>query len=215
MFYSWDFCILHDMEDKFNEIIIEHFGLSVFIMVVAIAVIIGLTWWCAMMYIKIKKIDELPCEKHNEKMSEHDNAVSRLNTSITFLTKEIDSAMRMFQQQHIKTDQFTQTKSPLSITEAGWDMVKRLGLEKMFGKNWSRIKELIDANVKDKNAYDIDAFCVQQAVVFPEKFLSDNEISILKDDAFKNGLTLTSYMKVIAVMARDKYLQSIKLKSNP
>lgn len=195
------------MEDKINEIIIDHFGLSVFIMVAVVVLVICLTWWCAMMYGKIKKVDGLPCDRHKEKMDEHDNAVSRLNTSITFLTKEIDSAMRMFQQQHIRTDSFTQTKSPLSITEPGWDMVRRLGLDMMFERNWERIKRLVDTDVKDKNAYDIDAFCVQQAVVFPEKFLSDSEISILKDDAFKNGLTLTSYMKVIAVMARDKYLQ--------
>ena len=198
------------MEDKFNEMIIEHFGLAVFIIIAVIAVIIGLTWWCAMMYNKIKKIDELPCERHNEKMNEHDSAVSKLSTAIEYLTKEIDSAMRAFQQQHIKTDGFTQTKSPLSITDSGWEMVKRLGVDKMFANNWGRIKSLIDNEVKDKSAYDIDAFCVKQAVVFPEKFLSDDEISILKDDAFKNGLTLTSYMKVIAVMARDEYLQSVK-----
>ena len=29
----------------------------------------------------------------------------------------------------------------------------------------------------------------------------------LKDDAFKNGFALTSYMKVIAVMARDRFFQ--------
>ena len=113
------------MEDWLNDIIREHFGIAIFIMVMVVVGIIMLTWWCSTMYHKIKKIDSLPCDKHSEKMSEHDNAVSKLDTSITFLAKEIDTAMRMFQQQNIKTDSFTQTKSPLSITDKSWGMDRR------------------------------------------------------------------------------------------
>lgn len=86
-------------------------------------------------------------------------------------------------------------------------MVKRLGLEKMFNNNWERINDLISKGIKSQNAYDIDRFCLEQAVVFPDKFLSENEISILKEDAYKNGLLLTSYMKVLAVLSRDRYLK--------
>lgn len=82
----------------------------------------------------------------------------------------------------------------------------------MFEKNWQRIKSLIDSGVRNKNAYDIDDFCIKQAVVFPEKFLGNDEILILKDDAFKKGLTLTPYMKVIAVMSRDRYFEENGLK---
>lgn len=195
------------MEDTINEIIIEHFGISIFIMVVIVSGIIALTWWCANVYHQVKKIDSLPCDKHGNKMNEHDNAVSSLNTSITFLAKEIDTAMRMFQQQNPKAESFTRTQSPLSITEKGWEMVHRLSLDKMFDNNWTSIRKLIDTEVKEKSAYDIDDFCVINAVVFPDKFLSKDEIDILKNDAFKNGLSLASYMKVLAVMARDRYFK--------
>lgn len=195
------------MEDKINDIIIEHLGLSVFIFCVLIVGIASVSIWCYKMYTKVKRIDEFPCTKHQEKMNEHDNAVGRIETAITYLTKEIDTAMRTFQQHNIKTDGFTQTRSPLSITEQGWDMVRRLGLEKMFNNNWERINDLISKGVESQNAYDIDRFCVEQAVVFPDKFLSENEISILKEDAYKSGLLLTSYMKVLAVLSRDRYLK--------
>lgn len=195
------------MEEAINNIIIEHFGLSVFILLAVIVGIVFVSIWCYKVYSKVKKIDDLPCDKHHDKMAMHDNAVTRIETAIIYLTKEIDNAMVIFQQQNIKTDGFTQTHSPLSITEHGWKMVERLGLKKMFDDNWPRIKALIDDGVADKNAYDIDDFCIKTAVVFPEKFLSEGNIAVLKDDAFKNGLTLTAYMKVVAVMARDRYFK--------
>lgn len=196
-----------DMEETINNIIIEHFGVSVFVILVLIVGIISVSIWCHNVWLKVKKIDDLPCDSHKDKMIAHDNAVTRIETSITYLTKAIDNAMNTFQQQNIKTDGFTQTHSPLSITKQGWAMVERLGVKKMFEENWPRVRELIDNGVADKNAYDIDDFCVKQAVVFPEKFLTADNLSVLKDDAFKNGLTLTSYMKVIAVMARDEYFK--------
>lgn len=195
------------MEEKLNEIVIEHFGPAVFVMLAVIVGIIFVSIWCYKILQKVKKVDDLPCEKHREKMNEHDSSVVRIETSINYLTREIDTAMRAFQQQNIHTDGFTQTSSPLSITERGREMVKRLRMDLMFENNWERIKSLISENVDSRNAYDIDRFCLEQAVVFPEKFLSDDEISCLKEDAYKNGLLLTSYMKVMAVLSRDRYLK--------
>lgn len=200
------------MEETINNIIIKHFGLSTFIFVVIVIGIIYVSIWCHNVWLKVKKIDGLPCDIHKDKMIAHDNAVTRIETAITYLTKEIDNALSTFQQNNIKTDGFTQAQSPLSITKSGWEMVERLDLRKMFDENWARIKELIDKGVTDKNAYDIDDFCIKQAVVFPEKFLSNENIAVLKDDAFKNGYALTSYMKVIAVMARDKYFSEKGIK---
>lgn len=199
------------MEETINKLVIEHLGLSFFIAVVVVIGIVVVSIWCYKVYAKVNKIDTLPCERHKDKMTEHDSAVSNINTSITFLSKEIDTAMRMLQN-ITRTDAFTQSHSPLAITQKGWEMVNRLGVDKMFEKNWQRIKSLIDSGVRNKNAYDIDDFCIKQAVVFPEKFLGNDEILILKDDAFKKGLTLTPYMKVIAVMSRDRYFEENGLK---
>ena len=195
------------MEETINNLVIEHLGLSWFIFAVIIVGIVFVSIWCYKVWTKVKRIDDLPCDNHKDKMIAHDNAVTRIETAITYLTKEIDNAMSVVQQQTIKTDGFTQPHRPLPITKNGWEMVARLGMDKMFDENWPRIKALIDTGVGNKNAYDIDDFCIKQAVVFPEKFLGEHDISILKDDAFKNGFALTSYMKVIAVMARDRYFQ--------
>lgn len=97
--------------------------------------------------------------------------------------------------------------APISITEEGYKMINRLGLDKMFSRNWRRIDDLITSDCEEKTAYDINNFCIEQAVVFPEKFLEDEDIDKLKGDAYKNGLDLSAYMKVVAVMSRDKYFK--------
>lgn len=84
---------------------------------------------------------------------------------------------------------------------------RRVGMQAMFDENWERIRPLIDECVSDKNPYDIDQFCQEQSVVFPEKFLKKNQLDVLKADAYREGLTLTSYMRVIAVLSRDRYLE--------
>lgn len=84
-------------------------------------------------------------------------------------------------------------------------MMKRLSIEEMFEGNWLRIRMLIEQNAESKNPYDIQQYCLEQAIVFPEKFLQPEEVDRLKTDAYEKGLPLTSYMRVIAVLARDRY----------
>jgi len=220
------------MEKLFNEWVIEHFGLS-FVIVCAIVVgIIVLTVWCCKVWYKIRKIDELPCNEHKDditsikgkvfpkdelpcathqqKLSEHGETLARLETSVEFLSRSVD-AFAQEAQKSMRTSGLTQTRSPLNITEKGWEKVRSLGMEGMLDNNWDRIKGLIDDGVKDKNAYDIDRYCIEQSVVYPEKFLAPKEILALKNDAFREGLTLTSYMKIIAVLSRDRYFETIGL----
>lgn len=108
----------------------------------------------------------------------------------------------------------TQQHSPLAISPRGWEVVKRLGMDKMFANNWARIKAMINSDVKQKNAYDINDYCIQQAVVYPEKFLQQDEINTLKNDAYNQGLALMDYMKIIAVMSRDKFFEENNIKTN-
>lgn len=133
--------------------------------------------------------------------------MTRVETSVEYLQKSLDSLTKGLQgNKGIIIDPYSLNHSPLSITPKGREMMQRLGVEEMFERNWERIDRYIDENVKDKNAYDVDQFCLEQAVVFPERFLAKEEVNVLKDDAYKEGLSLTSYMRVIAVLARDKYL---------
>lgn len=162
----------------------------------------------------VSKIQALPCVHHSQIMERHDaehrnagDRMTKVETSVAYLQKTLDSLTKGLQgNKGLIIDPYSLNHSPLSITDKGREMMARLGVEEMFEKNWERIDRYIDENVRDKNAYDVDQFCLEHAVVFPEHFLQKDEVNILKDDAYKEGLSLTSYMRVIAVLSRDKYL---------
>lgn len=144
---------------------------------------------------------------NNNNIVQHDKSIAKIETSLEYLSNEIHSFIQSFQNNQIKTDPFTQKHSPLKITEEGYETVKRLGLDKMFQENWDRILELCKKELQSDNPYDIQKFFIEQAVVFPEKFITNIQIDYIKLDAYKTGYDLTSYMKVFAVMARDKYFE--------
>lgn len=157
----------------------------------------------------------LPCREHMEQIRQHTEGhstvlqdLSAIKTSISFMQKGIDGLGELLQKKSIITSGvFTQSHSPISITDEGKAMMARLGVQSMFDNNWSRIRAFIDRENESRNPYDIQQFCIQQAVVFPEKFLTASELDKIKVDAYNTGNPLLSYMRVIAVMARDKYFE--------
>lgn len=213
------------METIINDFVKEHFAASIIVIMVAVMLLIFLVWKIAILWSKFKSLpcdnnsrtleelkdksfskNELPCELHRDKIEVHSVSVSRIDTTLLFLTKNIEEMNSLLHQVN-KNTPFTQQQSPLKISERGWKVVNKLGIDKMFSSNWERIKQLIDKEVTNKSAYDINEFCIKYAVVYPEKFLQQEEIDILKNDAYVQGLTLMEYMKIIAVMARDRYFE--------
>ncbi|WFE87231.1 hypothetical protein [Parabacteroides chongii] len=158
-------------------------------------------------------MENLPCQEnkekitlHSEKHNETSKAITRIETSLQFMQKSIDSLAQSIQKDNkFIIDPYTKSHSPLSITIAGRNMIERLEVDKMFERNWERINSFIEDNASSKNPYDIQEFLIQQAVVYPEKFLQSDEIDKIKIDAYNTGVNIVPYMKVIAVLARDKY----------
>ena len=75
----------------------------------------------------------------------------------------------------------------------------------MVEDNWDRISEYLCENIQSMNPYDIQQFCIQHTSVFPEKFISNQELNLIKIDAYNTGYSLSNYMSVIAVLVRDRY----------
>lgn len=213
------------METLINDFVKEHFAAFIICVIIAL-IIFSMALWFVFSYINFRKdakckehsqkINEigkisgdLPCKTHGDKIEEHGLAVQSLKTSIEYLNRNLE---RINSQLSNTGAPFTQQHSPLSITERGWAVVKKLGIDKMFEANWPRIREMINKDVTHKNAYDINEFCIKYAVVYPERFLQTTEIDVLKNDAYVQGIALMDYMKIIAVMSRDRYFEENDIK---
>jgi hypothetical protein len=99
-----------------------------------------------------------------------------------------------------------QRHSPISLTQKGIEVSAELNAEAMIAKNWEAILKDLDKNLVDKNAYDIQQYCLETAAVEIEKFLKPEDLQFLKTYAFKNGNSLAYYSVIFGLIIRDKYL---------
>jgi hypothetical protein len=100
-----------------------------------------------------------------------------------------------------------QRKSPISLTEVGFEIAKALKVEDMLGRNWDKIFENLEANINDKNAYDIQQYCIETATIDLGAFIEKSDVDAIKQAAYKDGRPLAFYAPVFGVLIRDKYLK--------
>lgn len=149
---------------------------------------------------QIAQITDRPCDIHRQKLDDHARIITRLDTTIELL-----KSLLYTPKSGPETQPFTQSQSPLSITDAGRAMMERTGLSAMFEEQWPAMSAFITEKARSLNPYDIQEMLIEQCVVHPDKFLTTEQIDLLKLDAYNTGNVLASYMKVVAVLARDRY----------
>lgn len=169
-----------------------------------------------------RKIDLLPCVIHTDELKDHKQAIkdhiddraamkiemAEIRTSITFLKTSMDNLTHSIQNNKlIIPDPLSKRHSPMRLTEKGEDFAKRLGMYNMIYSNWAWINEFIEKNAASKNPYDIQQFLLEQITVFPERFITEDNLNLLKLEAYKEGLNLMSFTNVLMIIARDMYFK--------
>lgn len=100
-----------------------------------------------------------------------------------------------------------QANSPLSLTDVGKKAAQEMGAERIVALNWEKIMPRIASDIPDGNPYDIQTYCLEKIPVSPATFLDAASLDALKHYAFNHGRTLFECMKVIGLLARNKYLK--------
>jgi hypothetical protein len=168
-----------------------------------------------------KDVNNLPCEKHTKKIDDQkenhrelDVKIEKINISMDYSNKtitDISKSLSLIAEKMkipiIHATPLTQTMSPLSLSDRGKEKVKELRIDKMIDSRWSEISDLIGGLSESKNPYDLQQVIIEESMLFPEKFLHKEDIEKLKKDAYSNGDILQSYMRVIAVIVRDRYFE--------
>jgi len=175
-----------------------------------VGIMLGAGW---LIYFVTKKVTEI--QKEHEHMQGNagklENTIDRrfgmVETHIDEMRKDLSYLKGSIELIRSGANQPTKSRSPISLTEVGIKIAEELKVEELVAQNWDKIAANMDANVKDKNAYDIQTYCMETAAVDPESFFDDATIHKLKAYAFKNGNSLFYYSGVFGVVIRDKYLQ--------
>jgi hypothetical protein len=102
---------------------------------------------------------------------------------------------------------YAKAKSPISLTELGIKVAEELDVSGMISRNWERIYKDLEDNIQDKNAYDIQQYCMDTVAVKPDRFLDKTDIEKVKNKAFLDGNSIIYYAPVIGIPIRDKYFE--------
>lgn len=174
--------------------------------------ILALGFW--LVHYVTKKITEINAS-HTTLKSEMSDSKNDSQSKFSLMDGKIDEIrkdiayLRGFMEsiQKVVTDGYTQRHSPLSLTEKGIAEVKESGLDKIVDKNWNKIFQTLESNVKSKNPYDIQSYCMENVYVYLDKFFTADDVYYIKELAFKKGLALMTYTNMLAVLIRDRYFK--------
>lgn len=162
-----------------------------------IVAIIGGMIWVAVTITKFKTKWDLK-EKGLEKLEQN---VDGIRSDIMFIKAQIN----LFASN--KPDSLTQSHSPINLTEIGKKVAGEMGIENLIAANWDKIYDFVDKNVKSKNAYDIQQFCIEAATIYLDKLFSVEDLNKIKTFAYNSGRPLGFYGGMIGVLIRNKYFE--------
>jgi hypothetical protein len=138
----------------------------------------------------------------NKKIDKIESNIDDIKTDMYYLKGSFDIIKRGI-------SPVAQSLSPVSLTKIGIEKSKIINADDMVARNWEKIYDDLEKNIGNKNAYDIQQYCMDTAAMYPNKFLSDADIYFLKTIAYKEGNPLMYYSPIFGIIIRDKYL-SIK-----
>jgi len=140
-------------------------------------------------------------EENKSKVIKIEDKIDTINTNLAYIRGTIDVVNKIIPNPTIKS------KSPISLTELGESLAKDMDLQAKIIRNWDKIRDYLDNNLLQKNAYDIQQFCIDTASVSLDRLFSESDVNNIKEFAFKNGNPLLYYGGMIGVMIRDAYFK--------
>jgi len=100
-----------------------------------------------------------------------------------------------------------QSQSPITLTELGKQVAIEIKADDLIARNWGQIETKLDREISNKNAYDIQQYCLENISVEPELYFDTSGLNSLKNFAFNQGKPLQFYTRLLGIMIRDRYLE--------
>ncbi|MDR0681788.1 MAG: hypothetical protein LBG15_08080 [Dysgonamonadaceae bacterium] len=161
---------------------------------------LALAGW--LIYYITKKVTQINSDHSvlTDNISKTNAYIDEIRRDLSYLKGNIDIIT-------MKNNPLRKKKSPISLTDKGLAISQQIRAKEIIDRNWERIYENLEKNICDKNAYDIQGYCLTTPSVNPEKFFGDDDIRNIKEFAFSQGNPLHIYMQMMGIIIRDRYLK--------
>jgi len=150
-----------------------------------------------------KKVTEIQSDHSglSKSVDKMEKSVDEIRKDLSYLKGSIDVMKSGSINSHM------QSQSPVTLTAKGHEVAEEIKANEIIARTWNKIYEILEMEISDKNAYDIQQFCIEGVSVEPEKFIDSAGLTTIKNYAFKQGNPLQLYTRMIGVIIRDKYLK--------
>jgi hypothetical protein len=156
-----------------------------------------------LIYYITKKITQINSDHSvlTENVNKTSRHIDEIRRDLSYLKGNIDVIT-------MNNNPLMKKKSPISLTDKGIEVSREINAEEIIERNWEKIYGNLEKNICDKNAYDIQVYCLTTTSVNPEQFFEEADIRFIKKFAFSQGDPLNIYMQMMGIIIRDRYLQS-------
>ncbi len=140
-------------------------------------------------------------KRFDDRFGKFENNINSIHTDLTVMKARFDAFYE-------SNNSLAKHHSPISLTDKGYQVSNDLDIKGKIAVNWTVIASLIESEVKaDKNAYDIQQFCIDIATVGLDKLFSEKDVLEIKNYAFNQGRPLAYYGIMIGIELRDAYFR--------
>jgi hypothetical protein len=133
--------------------------------------------------------------------------VNKLESNVDSMKQdliEIKATLNIWRQEN---NQFTQTRSPISLSDAGLEVAQAIHVDNIVSRCW----KTLDNEIKDKLDHSSNPYTVQEICLTIGKhymdYLSDSEKDLVKNYAFQKGHNVASYDAIFGILIRDKFFK--------
>lgn len=134
------------------------------------------------------------------------SSIEKLESSIDTIKEDMQYIKGFIQLFKETNNPLAKRQSPVSLTEAGVSVSKELDIEQMVIKRWDKIKSDVFKQLKnDCKPYDIQVESFKIGDKY-QKYITDYELDLIKDHAFRAGFNLDVYNLLFGIIIRDKIL---------
>ena len=170
------------------KLLIEQLNSSVVILLLAMAAILVLTY-------KVGKWSE-KFDTHKERIGNLED----MKDNVTKMGVKVDLIY-----QNTNPNPLIQASSPITLTEAGKQIVEQISAQRIFDHNAARLVSMVEKETPG-NAYDIQQASFSVAKNELIKMLLEDDLVNVKRVAFDRGLQLEDVMSVFGIFLRNRIL---------